>query len=102
MKDPYKVSQTDVDSIEQGICPKCQQALEQLDDYSYKCYGCNIEFYLLPEGQGIFHYECLECSHTMLGITENIYEPMICPKCSRRSLVRVINGKDNFNLYDMK
>lgn len=102
MKDPYKVSQTDVDSIERGICPKCQQSLEQLDDYSYKCHGCNLEFYLLPEGQGIFQYECIECEHSMLGITESTYDPMVCPKCKRRTLVRVINGKDSFNLYDMK
>lgn len=94
MSNPYKLSQDDVDSIEEGICPLCKSELELLDEYSYKCNECSAFFYLLPEGQGIFPYQCLQCSHLMLGITQPSYEAMICPNCSNKTLLRVINTEE--------
>jgi DNA-directed RNA polymerase subunit RPC12/RpoP len=95
MKDPYKLSQSDMDSIEQGLCPRCQSPLELLNEDLYKCHDCNLEFHLLPAGHSIFPYECLECSHTMLGITDFTYEPMVCPKCNRRTLLRLVNNQED-------
>lgn len=91
MSNPYKLSQSDIDSIEEGICPICQSQLEVLDECSYRCNECDASFYLLPHGHGVFPYECLDCSHTMLGITQPSYEAMICPKCSNKTLLRVVN-----------
>lgn len=97
MSEPYKLTQEDIESIKQGICPRCQGDIELIDPSFFRCSPCNLNFYFLPEDHGVFSYECLNCEHSGTHAGYRTYEPMVCPQCNSKALVRVVESIDNIN-----